>query len=91
MAKRKSPRKKAVNAEQVDQQLQRYSRLLDKHLAALTTTAKRVEQYNRKVKYYQARKAAVAEEQRQQLVRALEASLRTDRRPLRAIAITAPG
>ncbi len=87
MAKRKSPRKKAVNSAQIDEQLVRYQRLLDRQLALLTTTAKRVELYNKKVKYYQARKTVVAEDQRQQLIRALEESLRTDNRPLRAIEI----
>lgn len=50
--KRRSPRKKAVNRQQSEQQLTRYTRLLDAWVAKMLIAAKRVAQYRANPTYW---------------------------------------
>jgi len=48
-------RKKALNLQQAEQQLNRCDRLLAKWTAELVSVARKIDQYRKKVAYYQAR------------------------------------
>lgn len=58
--KRRSPRQKALNRAQAEQQLARYNRLSDIWVAKMVTASKKVEAYRQKLAYYQARVASLA-------------------------------
>ena len=53
--KRRSPRKRATNLQQAEEQLARFSRLLDNWVAKSVDAAKKVETYRKKTTYYQER------------------------------------
>lgn len=75
--KRRSPLKRANTAREIQTQLDRYNRLLDKAVRELLTITKRVETYRKKANHYQARKDAL----RNQAV----AELQTSSRPARGL------
>jgi len=67
--KRKAPRKRAINQEQVVEQLRRYQRLLDEWqdeqarlVKAMGASQEKIKQYRKKVKYYTERLEASAGE-----------------------------
>lgn len=53
--KRRSPRKRADTKQQVDSQLVRYTRLMEKWIGKSVEAAKKVDQYRKKAAYYQQR------------------------------------
>jgi len=57
--KRRPPRKRANNKSQVQEQLDRFERLLDSWVARSVEAAKKVETYRKKVSHYQNRLNAI--------------------------------
>lgn len=54
---RRKPRQRATDSRQVQQQLDRYERLLQTWVQKLGVVARRIEQYRKKAAYYQKRLA----------------------------------
>jgi|GEM_PF-6839149 len=77
--KRKKPRKRAPDKAAVQQQLARYSRLLDTWVTKSVLAAKKVEAHRGKVTYYQKRLDDIEAAERQALQAAAAAAGREPR------------
>lgn len=86
-AKRRPPRRKALNRAQAEQMLARYNRLLADWVAKLAIISRRVSEYQRKALYYQGRVDTLHAAEMAELAAARDAAEETAGRELRSIAI----